>query len=203
MRPELVIPAVAGVSVAYLLGCITAGWYVVRWRTGQDLRQLGSGRVGGRNTARAIGLAWTAPAAIVDIAKGALAVLIARELAPDVVGAAMVAVVAGHVWPVQLAFRGGRGIAPGVGSIAAASPVVAVAIVGTFFVLAIVARSTLLPSIAAAIAAPAWALAVGSEPGVVVGTAGVGLMIVAAHFELLRERAVRRWRPADDPETTR
>jgi glycerol-3-phosphate acyltransferase PlsY len=199
---ELVLAAIAVVSIAYLLGCVTAGWYVVRWRTGQDLRQVGSGRLGGRNTARAVGLGWAAPAAAVDVAKGAIAVLIARAVAPDVVPAAMIAVVAGHVWPVQLGFRGGRGIAPGVGSIAAAAPFVALAVVGTFLVLSLLGRSTRVPAIVAAVTAPPWALVVGSGPGIVVGTAGVALIVFAAHLEPLRDRAARR-PPANDAEAAR
>jgi len=189
---ELIPAAVAAVSIAYLLGCVTAGWYVVRWRTGQDLRLIGSGRVGGRNTARAVGLRWAAPAAALDLAKGCLAVLVAGRLAPDVIGAAMVAVVAGHIWPVQLAFRGGRGIAPGFGALATAAPVVALAVGGLFLVLSLVGRSTLVPLVVVALAAPAIAIVAGSAPGVVLGTAGVGLLVVIAHRERLRDRMAGR-----------
>lgn len=202
MDPEAVGTTVALVAIAYLFGCVTAGWYVVRWRTGQDLRQLGSGRVGGRNTARAVGIGWAAPAVAFDIAKGALGVLIAQRLAPDLVGAAMVAVVAGHVWPVQLGFRGGRGIAPAVGAVAVAAPVAALVVGAVFLVLSVVARSTLVPVVVASLAAPVIALAAaGSAPGVVVGTAGVGCIVVTAHLEPLRAWAAGRRRPAEDATT--
>jgi acyl phosphate:glycerol-3-phosphate acyltransferase len=200
---EQIPAAVAAVAIAYLLGCVTAGWYVVRWRTGRDLRTIGSGRLGGRNTARVVGLGWAAPAAAVDVAKGCLAVIVAARLAPELVGAAMVAVVAGHIWPVQLAFRGGRGIAPGIGAVAMAAPIVAFAVGGLFLVLSLVARSTLVPVVVAALAAPAVAIVAGSPAGVVLGTAGVGLLVVAAHRERLRERAEGRLASAGDSGSTR
>ena len=68
------------IVVAYLLGCIATAYYIVRLRTGQDIRQLGSGNVGGRNAGRVLGLAGFAIVAVVDALKGLLAVLFARYL---------------------------------------------------------------------------------------------------------------------------
>jgi acyl phosphate:glycerol-3-phosphate acyltransferase len=192
---------IAGVGVtvaAYLLGCITAGWYLVRWRTGGDLRQLGSGSVGGRNTARVVGVRWAAIAVAVDVLKGALAAWLALVLAPAWVGLALVAVVAGHVWPVQLGGHGGRGLAPSVGSVAVAAPFVVLVVAGTFVVLALVARSTLIPSIAAAIAAPAWAVGLSVPVTVTLGIAGVATVIVLGHLAPLRLLAARLRQPVND-----
>lgn len=203
MTTDQVIAGVAVTVAAYTFGCITAGWYLVRWRTGADLRTLGSGSVGGRNTSRVVGLRWAAVATAVDVTKGALAIALALALAPEWVGAAMVAVVAGHVWPIQLGRRGGRGLAPALGAVVVAAPTVALAIAATFAVLALLGRSTLVPAIVATVVAPAWAVGLGVPVGVVAGTAGVAVVVVLGHAEPLRSLAARRRHPTDDPEAAR
>jgi glycerol-3-phosphate acyltransferase PlsY len=84
-----------------------------------DLRELGSGGLGARNTGRILGPAGFLATAAGDVAKGALAVCAARHFTgQDHLGAlAMLAVVAGHVWPAQLRFRGGKGIATSLGAL--------------------------------------------------------------------------------------
>ncbi len=108
----LVLPA------AYLLGGISAGYWLVRLRTGADVRDHGSGATGATNAARLLGKNGFAMVLALDAIKGAIAVLVAR-----LVGfthgwefAAAVAVIAGHVWPIQLGFRGGRGLGPLLGA---------------------------------------------------------------------------------------
>ena len=105
--------------VAYLLGCVTPGYYLVGWRTGQDLRAEGSGGVGATNTGRILGMWGFLAVGIGDATKAALAVGLARWLsAADWVWMlALLAVVIGHVWPVQLGFRGGKGIACAIGGL--------------------------------------------------------------------------------------
>src|SRR5207244_1488095 len=99
---------------------------VVRARRGGDVRLAGSGNAGTRNVARTHG--WLAATAtfLIDAAKAALAVLLARLLvrAEWASIAAVAAVIAGHIWPVQLAWRGGKGAAPAVGGMLAADPFV-------------------------------------------------------------------------------
>jgi len=108
--------------VAYGIGCLSAGFYLAKWR-GVDLRSAGSGSTGARNAGRLLGSKAFALTFILDLAKGALAVLIARLWAPApwAVPGALVLVVVGHVWPVQLRFQGGRGISPAVGGLLALS----------------------------------------------------------------------------------
>lgn len=203
MTADQLISGAAVTVAAYGFGCVTAGWYLVRWRTGADLRQLGSGSVGGRNTSRVVGLRWAAVAAAVDVFKGALAVAVALAVAPGWVGAAMVAVVAGHVWPIQLGGRGGRGLAPAFGAVTVAAPTVALAAAATFAVLTLVRRSTLVPVIVATMVAPAWAIWLGAPREVVAGTAGIAVIIVLGHVAPLRASATRRRHPTDDPEAVR
>ena len=98
---------------AYLLGGVSAGYWLVRWRIGRDVRAEGSGSTGATNVGRVLGPGGFIVVLLLDASKGALAVLGAQALAgadswPSL---AAVCVVAGHVWPPQLGFRGGKGIA--------------------------------------------------------------------------------------------
>jgi glycerol-3-phosphate acyltransferase PlsY len=119
----------AVVGACYLLGCVVAAYYLVRWRTGGDVRALGSGTAGARNAGRVLGRKASVAVALADIGKGAAAMLLARAagLSGWWTVAAGLAVVAGHVWPAQLRFRGGKGIATGWGAILADSPLVGLA----------------------------------------------------------------------------
>ncbi len=103
----------------YLLGCVTAGYYLVRLRTGRDMRQIGSGSVGARNVSSVLGPAGFVATLLFDIAKGCGAVWAVRKYSGDerLVALAMLAVVVGHIWPVQLRFRGGKGVATSLGAL--------------------------------------------------------------------------------------
>ena len=99
---------------AYALGCFATGYYLIRARTGLDLRELESGSIGARNAGRVLGRSAYSLTALGDTTKGAMAVWFAAEFSNHnllIMALAVVAVVAGHIWPLQLQFRGGKGIA--------------------------------------------------------------------------------------------
>ncbi|WP_068770717.1 glycerol-3-phosphate acyltransferase [Termitidicoccus mucosus] len=106
------------VLFAYLLGSISPGWFLVRLKTGGDVRGQGSGATGATNVGRMLGGRGFAIVLVLDMAKGALAAalpwllgqggVISGDLAPGT--ACVLAVVTGHVWPVFLKFHGGKGI---------------------------------------------------------------------------------------------
>src|SRR5580693_6010407 len=102
----------AVVLAAYVIGCFSTGYWLVRWKTGQDLRTLGTGSCGARNAGRALGSNGFALTLSGDLAKGGLAVWIAQTVTGNdfVALLSMMAVTAGHVWPAPLGFRGGKGI---------------------------------------------------------------------------------------------
>lgn len=108
----LVLPA------AYFLGGVSPGYWLVRLRTGADLRAQGSGATGATNAARLLGRGGFILVLTLDAAKGALACAAARwaGLTGGWEFAAAAAVVAGHIWPLQLGFRGGRGLGPLLGA---------------------------------------------------------------------------------------
>ena len=183
----MVILAVA--LVAYLLGCFSTGYYLVRWRTGQDLRAIGSGATGGRNVGRVLGRAGFLATAAGDLAKAVIAVALPiwLDLGPVAVGAAIVGVTAGHIWPIQLGLRGGRGVAPFVGSAALVAPLAlgAGALAAGLFVL--VTRRLILGGVAGFAFAPFVALWLGTPPAIVVGMAGSVALMIVAHRANLRE----------------
>lgn len=106
------------VVLAYLVGGISPGFWLVRWRNGVDVRTVGSGGTGATNVGRVLGGGAAALVLTLDVAKGAAIAGVALYLAaPDAwIFAAAVAVVAGHIWPVWLGFRGGKGVGAFIGA---------------------------------------------------------------------------------------
>jgi glycerol-3-phosphate acyltransferase PlsY len=133
MKPALFILA------SYLIGSIPFGYLIVRARGGGDVRETGSGGTGATNVTRRAGRSAGVLTLLLDAAKGALVALTARWLlAPDFgvnawVAAASIAVVAGHVFPVWLKFRGGKGVATGLGVFLSLTPA-AVALAALVFI---------------------------------------------------------------------
>jgi len=103
---------VIAIVAAYLLGSIPFA-QLLSQRHGIDLRETGSGNVGATNVARTVGIRLAIGAAVLDAAKGTVAVLLAQRFASGLAlpVAAAVAAVIGHVYPVWLRFRGGKGVA--------------------------------------------------------------------------------------------
>ena len=118
------ISAVIAITCAYLLGCFNTGYYLVRMMTGQDIRTLASGGSGSRNVGRLLGTKGFVLTLIGDAGKGAAAVWLGRYLAlePWQLFAVLLAVTAGHIWPAQLGFRGGKGFATLAGGLALLEP---------------------------------------------------------------------------------
>ena len=110
--------------LAYVLGSVPWGFLLVRLFHGVDVRDFGSGRTGTSNVLRTGGLKSAAPVLVLDLSKGALAVLLAKVVsdsaAADVTAGLLV--LAGHNWSLFLAFKGGRGIMPAAGAVLIISP---------------------------------------------------------------------------------
>lgn len=114
---------------AYLLGCFTTGYYLVRLLTGQDIRVLSSGNVGSRNVGRLLGAKGFIITFIGDAGKGMLAVWLTRQFGGDYFMQliALTAVTAGHIWPIQLRWRGGKGFATFAGGLLLLDPLILLA----------------------------------------------------------------------------
>ena len=103
----------------YLLGSIPFGYLVVKWRKGIDVRKIGSGATGGTNVGRALGKEWGLGVALLDMTKAAIPVALAtRFLIVDwQVGLVVLAAVLGHIYPVFLKFKGGKGVSVTIGGL--------------------------------------------------------------------------------------
>jgi glycerol-3-phosphate acyltransferase PlsY len=118
--------------LAYALGCLNAAYYLLRWHDGRDIRRLGSGNAGARNAGRVLGRGAFALVFVLDAAKGVLAVAAAMALAPATVPVCAVAVTLGHIFPAQLGWRGGKGVATAIGAMAMLDLEVLALAVGAF-----------------------------------------------------------------------
>jgi glycerol-3-phosphate acyltransferase PlsY len=174
---------------AYLSGCFTTGYYLVRWRTGQDLRETGSGSVGAKNAGRVLGVPGFVLTVSGDFAKGMFAVWVARHFTQDdrLVALAMLAVVAGHVWPAQLRFRGGKGIATSLGALLIYDYHLAFAFLILFGGVFAVFRKTVLPGLFGFVCLPLVSMYLGHEPAKVVCISMLGVLVLATHRKNLQE----------------
>jgi glycerol-3-phosphate acyltransferase PlsY len=186
------------IIVAYLLGCIATAYYIVRLRTRQDIRQLGSGNVGGRNAGRVLGRAGFAIVAVGDALKGLLAVLFARYLGVGEWAMLLVilAVLVGHIWPAQLGFKGGKGAATFIGALAGYNVMIALLTVGVFVLLFVILRSFTLAGLLALVLAPFAMLLLGQPQVAIVTVAVPVLLVIFAHRENLRTKLQGRAQPA-------
>jgi glycerol-3-phosphate acyltransferase PlsY len=180
--PSLV-PVIVAAASGYVLGCFATGYYLVRWRTGQDLHTIGSGATGGRNVSRVLGPGGFLATAGVDLAKSALAVAIPIALGwgAVAVGAAMIGITAGHVWPAQLGFRGGKGVAPFVGATIVVAPIALAVGVVAAAVLIVLTRRLNAGGLAGIALVPVAALALGAPAAIVTGIVGSYVIGVVAH----------------------
>lgn len=177
--------------VAYLLGSIPFGYLIVKLRRGQDVRGQGSGNIGATNVARVAGAGAGISTLALDVAKGYLAVWLAERWSGGDIRWMMLAAVSaivGHMFPIWLRFRGGKGVATGLGVFL---PISGLAVLGATIVWIIVVsfwRYVSLGSIAAAAALPIFVFAL-YAPGfapprdVSLGTVLVAVLVIAKHRE--------------------
>jgi glycerol-3-phosphate acyltransferase PlsY len=176
MHPLLVV------VLAYLVGSVPFAFLLSR-RRGIDLRLVGSGNIGATNVLRSSGVSTAVAAMCLDALKGTLAVILAERatMAASVVVAAGVASTLGHVYPVWLRFRGGKGVATAAGAFAVLAPT-ALAAAGMVFVLAVwITRFISVGSMAAAVTLAVMTLVGDRSAAVVVGAAVCALLILQRH----------------------
>jgi glycerol-3-phosphate acyltransferase PlsY len=140
---------------AYLLGSISWGYLAGKLR-GVDIRQAGSGSTGMTNVLRTLGVPLALLVFAADVSKGVLAVLLARVLthgAPLAEALAATLAVVGHNWPVFSGFRGGRGIATGIGALTTLNPLSGAIALAVFLIPVAVTRYVSLGSVLAVVAA--------------------------------------------------
>jgi len=171
------------VFAAYLIGSIPFALLLARrWGT-VDLRQVGSGNLGAANVMRSSGITAGLLVAILDIAKGAGSVMLAAKLSSDTTApvAAGLAAIAGHIYPVWLRWRGGKGVATACGVFSVLTPLAIPPALAIFLLTAMLTKYVSLASVAATIALPPLAYATGSSAVVVIAASAAAALIVFRH----------------------
>ncbi len=196
--PAIPFPPLTGkemtfVALAYVVGTFTAGYYWVRWRTGLDIRLLGSGNVGARNVGRITGMPGFLVTLLWDVTKGALAVGIATRFGLSAEGtvACILAVVAGHNWPIQLRFQGGKGVATSVGAILAFDAWAALVLCLVFLPLWAIVRSLTLSGLIAFAVTPLVLFVAGFGNPVVAAISFLAILLLVTHRRNIREEIAR------------
>ena len=189
MEPLTVFTAPVSIVAAYLIGGIPWGVIVARLLGGPDPRTIGSGRTGGANTLRALGPRGALVAGLLDVTKGAVAVLVAIGLGGGIVIQTLAALgaIVGHSRSPFIGFGGGRGVAPGFGSMLVIQPLAGLAVLPVFMIVLVVSRYSSLASLAASaaggVAVIAIALAVQLPAGYVFYAVAVPALIWLFHHD--------------------
>jgi acyl phosphate:glycerol-3-phosphate acyltransferase len=176
-------------TLGYLLGSIPFGYLAGRLR-GVDIRVEGSRNTGATNVFRTLGRGIGVAVMVADIGKGLAAVLIARALLDDPWPLAVAGLaVAGHVFPVWLRFRGGKGVAVAAGALIGVMPLVSVALVVIWIAIVLTTRYVSLASVVCALALPLLAWAFGLDWPELVLAGLVSLAVLVRHRANLQRLA--------------
>lgn len=192
------LPSILIAVAAYLFGSFPTGYVLVRLFRKQDIRTVGSGNIGATNVLRTGGKGLGAATFLLDMLKGCSAVwlggLVGALLMPSeplrtVQALAALFAVLGHMYPVWLRFRGGKGVATGFGVFLVAAPLAALAAISVFFLVLYLSRYVSLASILGAASFPvfAWFLAHGERPPFFIAVQiAVALLIIVKHHANVR-----------------
>jgi glycerol-3-phosphate acyltransferase PlsY len=152
-------------------------------RRGVDLRRVGSGNVGATNVLRTLGVRAAVLAMLLDAVKGVVAVLVAQRLTNGVTApvAAGLASMIGHVYPVWLRFRGGKGVATAAGAFAVLTPAALGAAAGVFLLVVWVSRFISVGSMAAALTLAGWTMATDAPTAVGIGAVLAAAIVIVGH----------------------
>ena len=182
---------IVSIVAAYLLGSIPFGYLLVRLVRKEDIREFGSGNIGATNVARSGAKGLGIATLVLDMLKALAAVMLAKWLGHgnfDLMVVAGVAAICGHVFPVWLRFRGGKGVASALGVFLALAPLATLCVLGIFLVVVLLTRYVSLASIVGACAFPVFGLWLTQlrTPVVVAGFLFIPLLIVVKHHQNIR-----------------
>jgi len=173
----------AVIIVAYLIGSIPFALILARRWGAADLRRVGSGNLGAANVMRASGLAAGVLVAALDMAKGAASVWLAARVSTGeaVPAAAGLAAIVGHIYPVWLRFRGGKGVATACGVFAVLTPLAIPPALAVFTAIVWLTKYISLGSVVASVVLPSLAYALGSPTPSVLAAIAASIIIVFRH----------------------
>lgn len=174
---------VLGLLAAYLIGAIPVGFLVARATGGTDIRRSGSGNIGATNVLRTLGKGPAVLTLLGDIVKGYLAVSAARSIGTEPWAAAggAVAAIVGNCWPVFLRFRGGKGVATGLGAFLSLIPWAVGPAALLWLAVTTLSRYVSLASIVACLSLPVGAALLGYSRAAVIAAAVAGVIILWRH----------------------
>jgi acyl phosphate:glycerol-3-phosphate acyltransferase len=176
--------------LAYLLGSIPFGIVITRMMGLGDLRAIGSGNIGATNVLRTGNKGAALATLLLDAGKGGIAVILARWLVgPDAAQLAALASFLGHLFPVWLGFKGGKGVATFLGTLLALAWPVGLAACATWAVTAVVTRISSLSALVAAALAAVWAWVFGQPQMIALIVILAALVIIRHHANIARIRA--------------
>ena len=181
----MIFTALLLLAIGYLLGSLPNGYLAGRWLKGIDLRQCGSGSTGATNVLRNVGKGPALVVFLLDVGKGALAVLLAKSFGLNdwVQVLAGLAALAGHIWPVWLGWKGGKAVATGLGMFLGLAWPVGLACFGLFMAVISLSRIVSLSSVVAAIGLPVLMVLAGASG------ASISVSVVASVMVLWRHRS--------------
>ena len=174
------------VAAAYAVGAVPIGFLIARLFGIGDIRRHGSGNIGATNVLRTLGRLPAILTLLGDIVKGYAAVALAAYLGggdPTVTAGGAVAAVLGNCWSVFLGFRGGKGVATGLGALLRLAPLATLAALPVFVVVAVTTRFVSLASLLSAACVPFGAWALGAPRAFVVGAFAVAALVIVRHRE--------------------
>ena len=182
---QTALTALLLLAIGYLLGAIPSGYLAGRWLKGIDLRDCGSGSTGATNVLRNVGKGPALVVFLLDVGKGALAVLLAKQVGLNdwLQVLAGLAALAGHIWPVWLGGKGGKAVATGLGLFLGLAWPVGLASLGIFLAVITIFRIVSLSSVSAAMALPVLMMATHQN------TASITVSVVAMLLVLWRHRS--------------
>ena len=170
-------------ALGYLLGSMPNGYLAGHWLKGIDLRQCGSGSTGATNVLRNVGKGPALVVFLLDVGKGALAVLLAKSFGLNdwVQVLAGLAALAGHIWPVWLGWKGGKAVATGLGMFLGLAWPVGLACFGLFMAVISISRIVSLSSVVAAIGLPVLMLISGGSSAYLVVSLVASVLVLWRH----------------------
>jgi acyl phosphate:glycerol-3-phosphate acyltransferase len=173
------------ILTAYLIGSIPFALLLARRWGAIDLRRVGSGNLGAANVMRTTGVAAGIVVVILDITKGAASVTLATRLSGNAAApaAAGLAAILGHIYPIWLRFRGGKGVATACGVFSVLTPLAIPPALAIFLITVTLTKYISLGSLLATIALPPLAYVLGSE------AAAVAAAVIAASIIVFRHRS--------------
>jgi acyl phosphate:glycerol-3-phosphate acyltransferase len=173
---------IAAAIIGYLLGSIPFGLVLTRLAGLGDIRRVGSGNIGATNVLRTGNKALAALTVILDAAKGLAAVLIGSIWGTDAALIAAITVIVGHMFPVWLRFRGGKGVATALGVLLGLAWPVAVVAAALWLATAAISHYSSLAALVAAVAAPALAW-IFADPPRAIAISVIAILVVLRHRE--------------------